>query len=58
MGTAEVMNDNQYQRELATVRDWQNDSDLPIEIRNFAREAEQHLLDDLDQLARFEEDIL
>jgi hypothetical protein len=57
-GAARVMNDNQHQRELSTVRDWQDDSELPIEIRNFAREAEQHLLDDLDQWSRFEEDLL
>lgn len=30
----------------------------PIEIRNFARETEQHLLDDLNQRARFEENFL
>jgi uncharacterized protein (UPF0147 family) len=58
MGTAAVMTDDQYQRELAVVRNWQDDRDLPIEIRNFAREAEQHLLDDLDKQARFEEGIL
>lgn len=57
MGTARVMNDNQNQRELSIVRDWQDDGNLPIEIRNFAREAEQHLLDDLDQWQRFEEDL-
>lgn len=60
MGTAgatRMMNDNQHQRELSTVRDWQDDSELPIEIRNFAREAEQHLLDDLDEWSRLEEDL-
>lgn len=57
-GGARVMNDNQHQRELSTVRDWQDDSELSIEIRNFAREAEQHLLDDLDQRSRLEEDFL
>jgi len=56
MGTAAVMNSDQHQRELAVVRNWQDNSDLPVEIRNFAREAEQHLLDDLDQQARFEEE--
>lgn len=58
VGAAGVMNDNQHQRELSTVRDWQDDSDLPIEIRNFAREAEQYLLDDLDRWSRFEEDFI
>lgn len=58
MGTPAVRNDNQYRRELAAVRDWQDDDDLPVEIRNFAREVEQHLLDDLDQKTRLEEEHL
>ncbi len=58
MGTARVMSNNLHRRELATVRDWQDNNDLPIAIRNFARKAEQHLLDDLDQWDRYEEEIL
>jgi hypothetical protein len=48
----------EHKRELATVRAWQNDDDLPVDIRNFARKAEQRLLDDLDRWTRFEDDLL
>lgn len=47
---------DEHERELATVRSWQEDGELPVDIRNFARQAEQHLLDDLDRWNRFEED--
>lgn len=52
LGTTRVMNDRSHQRELATVRNWRDDGSLPIEIRNFARRAEQYLLDDLEQWDR------
>lgn len=45
-------------QELATVRGWKNDEDLPVDIRSFARKAEQYLLDDIDQHARFEKEFL
>jgi len=47
----------EHERELAIVRAWQNDDDLPVDIRNFARKAEQRLLDDLDRWTRFEDDL-
>lgn len=47
---------DEHERELATVRDWRDNGDLPIDIRNFTRKAEQYLLGDLDRWARFEED--
>lgn len=57
LGTAHVMSSQKYERELAVVRGWQEDRDLPISVRNFARTAEDYLLDDLDRWDRFEEDL-
>ena len=58
LGTVRVSGKNTHERELSIVCDWQGDSSLPIEARNFARTAEQHLLDDLDCWNRSEDDFL
>lgn len=44
---------NQKSKELAAVRRWQDNTDLPISVRRFAEEAEQYLLDDIEQTNEF-----
>ena len=39
------------------VHGWWDNVDLPVAIQNFARKAEQYLLDDLDRWARSEDDL-
>lgn len=47
------MTENQKSKELAAVRRWQDNTDFPISARRFAEEAEQYLLDDIEQTNEF-----
>ena len=38
------------------IQTWQNNRSLPTQVRNFARKAERHLVDDVDAWDRFEDD--
>lgn len=50
------MTSNMHQEEIAILQTWQDDRNLPTQIRNFARKAERHLVDDVDARDRFEDD--
>jgi len=50
------MTSNMHQEEIAILQTWQNDRNLPTQVRNFARKAERHLMDDVDAWDRFEDD--
>lgn len=50
------MTSNMHQEEIATLQAWQNDQNLPTQVRNFTRKAERHLVDDVDAWDRFEDD--
>jgi hypothetical protein len=58
MGGFGAVTADRYRRELETVRNWQDDSELPPAVRNFARRAEQAILDDIDHWDRIGEDLL
>lgn len=47
------MTENQKSKELAAVRRWQDNTELPISVRQFAEEAEQELLEEIDRTAEF-----
>ena len=46
---------NLHQEEIATLQAWKDNKDLPTQVRNFARKAQQHLVDDADAMDRFED---
>lgn len=50
------MTSNMHQEEIAVLQTWQNDRSLPTQVRNFARKAEQYLIEESDTWDRFEED--
>lgn len=49
------MTSDMHQEEIAVLQTWQNDQSLPTQVRNFARKAERHLVDDIDAWDRFED---
>lgn len=57
MGEVASLSGERRQDELEAVRDWQQDTGLPIGVQNFAREAEQYILEDIERLEQWEEDL-
>jgi hypothetical protein len=47
---------NLPQEEIATLQVWQDNKNLPTQVRNFARKPQQHLVNDADAMDRYEDD--
>lgn len=41
---------NLPQEEIATLQVWQDNKNLPTQVRNFARKPQQHLVNDADAM--------